>query len=336
MQQNIGKLLRSQPLHVVSATGEREDHVALHAQGARGGHDRVELVHAAEIARIADDEPALAAPFAPQRGRLRRQRPDGAAVGPVVDHRDALAASWFEPLDNLAHAIAQDDVQSSGPQGVSARRARERAQHAAADTQAQPLRDLRKHVLQPVDQPRAAQSGGKRRGQRRQRRIGHRHDQVAGARQRRQTQSRGKVERQVIQRPARQRAAAETAGPDAMHAHAFDHLFRGQARRRILVALPAGDHVHLPPAAREMQCEIRQQLARRREIGTEIPVDEDQLHGAAPRRTTQSPITRRSMRVRRKQSSASSGRHTTGSFSLNEVFSSIGTPVRPAKASIRR
>src|ERR1035437_6994128 len=52
--------------------------------------------------------------------------------------------------------------------------------------------------------------------------------------------------------------------------------------------------------------------------------------------TSQSSITSTSIFVRRQQSSASSGLHTTGSFSLNEVFSTIGTPVSPAKASINR
>jgi hypothetical protein len=46
------------------------------------------------------------------------------------------------------------------------------------------------------------------------------------------------------------------------------------------------------------------------------------------------PSTKRSIRVRRKQSSASCGRQTTGSFSLNDVLSSIGTPVRSVNASI--
>ena len=50
------------------------------------------------------------------------------------------------------------------------------------------------------------------------------------------------------------------------------------------------------------------------------------------RLTSQSSTTSTSIRVRRKQSSASSGRQTTGSFSLNEVFSTIGTPVRSPKA----
>src|SRR5579862_6821335 len=56
--------------------------------------------------------------------------------------------------------------------------------------------------------------------------------------------------------------------------------------------------------------------------------------GGSDRDTTVSPSTKTSIFVRRKQSSASSGRHTTGSFSLNEVLSTIGTPVRRSNASI--
>lgn len=59
--------------------------------------------------------------------------------------------------------------------------------------------------------------------------------------------------------------------------------------------------------------------------------------GAHPcRRISTSPSTSRSMRVRRKQSRAWAGVQTIGSFSLNEVLSTIGTPVRSAKARIRR
>ena len=39
------------------------------------------------------------------------------------------------------------------------------------------------------------------------------------------------------------------------------------------------------------------------------------------------PRTSRSILVRKKQSTASCGRHTMGSFSLNDVFNKIGTPV---------
>jgi len=48
------------------------------------------------------------------------------------------------------------------------------------------------------------------------------------------------------------------------------------------------------------------------------------------------PITSRSILVRRKQSRASAGVLTIGSFSLNEVLRTIGTPVSRAKAAIRR
>ena len=42
------------------------------------------------------------------------------------------------------------------------------------------------------------------------------------------------------------------------------------------------------------------------------------------------------MLVRRKQSSASAGVQTTGSFSLNDVLSTIGIPVSLRKLSMRR
>src|SRR6516165_4237619 len=57
---------------------------------------------------------------------------------------------------------------------------------------------------------------------------------------------------------------------------------------------------------------------------------------ASSREIMVSPRTRTSMLVRRKQWSASSGVQTTGSFSLKEVLSTMGTPVMWRKASIRR
>ena len=54
-----------------------------------------------------------------------------------------------------------------------------------------------------------------------------------------------------------------------------------------------------------------------------------------PRLTIQSPSTSTSIFVRRKQSSASRGLHTTGSFSLKDVFNTIGTPVISRNVSIR-
>jgi len=59
-------------------------------------------------------------------------------------------------------------------------------------------------------------------------------------------------------------------------------------------------------------------------------------HPQPVRATIVSPNTSTSIRVRKKHSKASTGLHTTGSFSLNEVFSTIGTPVRSTKASISR
>ena len=54
------------------------------------------------------------------------------------------------------------------------------------------------------------------------------------------------------------------------------------------------------------------------------------------RQTNQLPSASKSILVRRKQSIASCGRQTTGSFSLKDVFRIIGTPVSARNASIRR
>src|SRR5262245_7817089 len=56
---------------------------------------------------------------------------------------------------------------------------------------------------------------------------------------------------------------------------------------------------------------------------------------ATGRCTTWRPMTRTSMCVRRKQSSASRGRSTMGSFSLNDVLSRIGTPLMRSNALMR-
>src|SRR5262245_31468402 len=48
----------------------------------------------------------------------------------------------------------------------------------------------------------------------------------------------------------------------------------------------------------------------------------------ATRSMNQVPSTSTSILVRKKQSNASSGRQTTGSFSLNDVFSTMGIEVR--------
>jgi hypothetical protein len=60
-------------------------------------------------------------------------------------------------------------------------------------------------------------------------------------------------------------------------------------------------------------------------------------HGPGQVRCTKMlPSTRTSIFVRRKHSSASTGRHTIGSFSLNDVLSTMGIPVISRKLSSTR
>src|SRR5213079_1335934 len=63
-------------------------------------------------------------------------------------------------------------------------------------------------------------------------------------------------------------------------------------------------------------------------VGLDIDAGRPAVDGERDHRAIRvSPRTRTSIRVRRKQSMASSGLQTTGSFSLKLVFSTMGTPV---------
>ena len=72
---------------------------------------------------------------------------------------------------------------------------------------------------------------------------------------------------------------------------------------------------------------LRERLADVRADVAGAARDQDGALAHALRSITVSPSTSMSIFVRRKQSSASSGLQTIGSFSLNDVFSTIGTPV---------
>src|SRR5947208_3282607 len=76
----------------------------------------------------------------------------------------------------------------------------------------------------------------------------------------------------------------------------------------------------------------QQRLVRRRLDFAFLAVDDQSDH----RSIKVYPRTSTSILVRSKQSIASSGLHTTGSFSLKLVLSTIGTPVMALNASIRR
>ncbi len=115
-----------------------------------------------------------------------------------------------------------------------------------------------------------------------------------------------------------------------MDIHPAQHFAGGIARTASVVREPARHCVYFTPRRREIKRHVRRVQARGCEVRVEESIDENDLHRAM----NQSPITSTSIFVRRKQSSASSGRQTTGSFSLNDVLSTIGTPLSAQNASI--
>ena len=102
----------------------------------------------------------------------------------------------------------------------------------------------------------------------------------------------------------------------------------------------AGHDRDLPAVARrEVLAQVAEQPARRADVGRIGAIeDQEARHQTVTDgfSTTSRPSARTSICVRRKQSSPSSGRCTIGSFSLNEVFRSTGTPVSFSKVRISR
>ena len=101
---------------------------------------------------------------------------------------------------------------------------------------------------------------------------------------------------------------------------------------RFLPRIASRDDHHFMDLGK-MKRQIRKDLTGGRGVGIEKAIEEDNLH--ALRLIIQSPIIKRSILVRRKQSSASSGLQTTGSFSLKEVFKIKGTSVIASNVLIR-
>jgi hypothetical protein len=108
------------------------------------------------------------------------------------------------------------------------------------------------------------------------------------------------------------------------------HLFGTLIAETILASVHVRAHKQAGHIAVHIRS-TRSSACRSDSLGTSQP-----SRPLMDRSSTKSPITKASISVRKKHSSASSGRQTTGSFSLNEVLSTIGTPVRSRKHSMRR
>src|SRR6266568_3692395 len=127
-----------------------------------------------------------------------------------------------------------------------------------------------------------------------------------------------------------------------MNLHLVCHFRRRQGRAGAFIEQPARHHVHVVADLSQIKSQVRKELACRGVIGEEESVDEDDFQTDVPwldsllRCTKKSPSTNTSIVVRKKQSSASCGLQTTGSFSLKEVFSTIGIPVSARKLSIKK
>ena len=95
----------------MSCANEQEYDVRPVIESLGGAQNRFELVTAAQIARVADDEFADHPPFLAQRIRLGRHRLDDTPIRPIVNHGDSIF-SHASAMQIFGHSFTDCHVHS--------------------------------------------------------------------------------------------------------------------------------------------------------------------------------------------------------------------------------
>src|SRR4029077_3321808 len=205
---------------LMSGADEEEDKIRLILKSLGRAQDRPEIMTAPHVARVSDNELARKTPLLPQDIVKGRQWSNALTVGPVVNHRDLLPR-YPAGVNILGHSSTNCDIH---------RRAAHRSvaaplEHPISDSRhgyAKPNSDLWIEVMQPVD---TYCAGGGRSGRgydREQWGIGGNDQHVAPPRESEQPKEHADVVSRIVAYPAKNPAAAETTGPNAMHRDSID------------------------------------------------------------------------------------------------------------------
>jgi hypothetical protein len=116
--------------------------------------------------------------------------------------------------------------------------------------------NFRKQILQPVDQLPASQPYRHRGKYPEHRRVSLCDNKIALMHQTKELSKGTRVERQVIERATDQIAAPELRGPDSGDCYTLDTLIEGKSRRRVVIALPAGNDMDFSRTAGKMESKI--------------------------------------------------------------------------------
>ena len=189
-----------------------------------------------------------------------------------------------QSLDFAAHQIADHDGRCRLAQSGVAQRRQARGNGTAHERHAELDRGFRINILQPVHQPRTVAPRDRPGDDGHQRRVGLGDHDIARPHQFIEATSDRPVERDVVDRAADQRCAAECGRCDAVHVDAVDGFTLRQRCLGIVVDLPAGDEVDLASGAGEIEGEIGKDLACRRMVGCKKSIDEDQSAHRGPAR----------------------------------------------------
>jgi hypothetical protein len=173
LRNRIGEFIEQVP-----APHEHEHDASLGAQALRRIQDGFELVGAAEISRISDDELVCEPPLPSQWIVRVRDGRNLIIIAPIMDDVDAVGGHAAGE-DALSHAMSHDHVGRGCFQRSVAQVGEALAQRTSKQRNAQLNRDFRVEVLQPVHEMRTAPPGSSHRQNREQGRIRLRDDDIA-------------------------------------------------------------------------------------------------------------------------------------------------------------
>src|SRR5207245_7682031 len=207
----------------------------------------------------------------------------------------------------------------------------QRRGHQAAPETLHEAGHLGEEVLADIDEARASPPRGVQGGEADDRRIGERHHHVGTRGAAAGHPGREEVA-DVVGDATREARLVEGSAAGAQDLDAVPRLATHEPEAAAAVPRPlAAHHRHFHPVpGHQVLAELGEELAGGAVVGPVRAVEDADPH--APFSTPVDPRTRASMRVRRKQSRAWSGVSTMGSFSLNEVLSTTGTPLSFSKA----
>src|SRR5260221_3549896 len=262
---------------------ENDAVVVLELRG--GGEEGIELVDAAKVARVADDELVAQVPCPPQGVVRGVDRNDRCAIRPVVDHLDAIVRHAILALEVSGHEVANHHHAIGDCERVIPHAAQRGPAQSSSARHPVPMRDFREKILQPHHRTCAETMGQRSHGTGGEGRVGLDHHDVPGSDELARRTACSTVVADVAEAPAQKTMRRRGCLCYAMNRYAVRRF-----NRHLRSGDPACYRVHVVAQPREVEGEVGDDLAGGGSIGKEESIEEENLHprrsAALPRRSS--------------------------------------------------